>query len=412
MARASGLPRPLDEFHPLTSLLEATNLLLSAADEPRAWGLALQALASGDPFFAETTMSLCQVDLERGGREVLASYGPRAYQLAREELTLTDVRGSARRLVSRFQDGKFLFVLNCQRLPEAVADFLGRLLPARPAGSLALLPLLSSGRIIGLFWVEGYDPAECTRDRRGMLQLLGNCLAMTLAASMRRREAEEKEAVLRMVMQAQEEDRQRIALDVHDGALQMLASVFQHLQAAKGARRQADEARAALMKASGLLRESMQELRSLMERLRPAALDRLGLISAIESDVQELRQAGWELELVADPTTLSREREAALYRIVHEALTNVKKHAGHCRVRVSLQRKRPYLWVEVRDWGRGFDPAALLQKGTQGFGLLSMRKRAEMLGGRLELESSPGAGTRVSLQIPMRRKIDQPPWSL
>ncbi|MBI2848791.1 MAG: sensor histidine kinase [Chloroflexi bacterium] len=391
---------------PISVLVAAASHLCSGTpDWPEAWNQAFQVLAGSDPFFGQATLNLCRLDLEKGAREMLASWGPRAHDLTQKDLTLAGIEASTTDLLSLAYDGGGLILPDNWRLPAAVADLLRRLLPSPSTKSIIFLPLLSNGRLIGVFWIEGYDPAGHTEDRIPMLRLLGHCLSLSLAASEHQREIEERDLALRAALEAQEKETQRIALDVHDGALQTLASAFQHLQAVRDRQRQDEEARGILVKASGLLREAMHELRGLMESLRPATLDQFGLISAIESDVRELRQGGWQIDQVADPILLPRDVETALYRVVHEALTNIRRHAGTCLVRVSLETRDDWLRGEIRDWGRGFAPADQASKGSlSGFGLLSMRKRIELLGGRLEMESRPGTGTRVAFQVPLPRE--------
>lgn len=388
-------------------LLSTSTLLARAPGGSQTWKT-LQALLDTDPLFAGATASICRLDLVEGIREVIASCGPGAHMLTRERLPQVGIKGPAGRLLSRLEKGGRLRSDDGLRPPGIVVDLLKQLLPSSQAESLIVFPLLHDGRITGTFWVEGLDPEGCSGERMWMLQVLANCLSLALVASIHEGGEGEGDSILGVALDAQEREREQIALDVHDGPLQMLASAFQHVQAATDSRHQDEEAvRSALVKAGGLLRETMHDLRGLMDRLRPATLDRFGLIASIESEVQELCQGGWQAELMAEAIQLAKDRETTLYRIVHEALTNVKKHAGTCPVYVSLKRDGRGLQVEVRDGGQGFDPVALEQQGKlHGFGLLSMRKRAELLGGRFEVESAPGKGTRIALHIPLRREGD------
>lgn len=397
----------------LYTLLARFSALVVSPDSPNTWNEAFEAMAGLDPFFSRATISAYCFDFEEGARELLVSYGPQAHRLTltKSGLSLAALGGPGAVALSRLRQGEPLVISGVQHLPVDVADLVAWLLSSVPAKPLIILPLLGYGRLLGAFLVEDYSPAGCTTERMELLRLLSNCLSQALAASIRDREVGERDLALAAALAAQEKEKERIALDVHDGALQMLASAFQHVQAARDFRRQDEKARSDLMKASSLLKEAMHELRGLMDSLRPATLDRFGLLAAIESDVQELRQGGWEVDLVADSIQLPKDMETALYRVVHEALTNIKKHAGICRVRVLLEKRGSEFGVEVRDWGQGFEPAGLAHlDALPGFGLLSMRKRTELLGGRFEVHSGRGAGTRVSLQVPAGRKGDGPPW--
>ena len=392
----------------LSVILATTGPLTGAPHRPRAWSKSLHALASTDPFFEGATISICRLDLYERMREILGSHGPHAHDLARERLSLPAIDDPAGKWLTRLREGNRVLVCNGHRHVRRLADFMRALLPPSQSESILVLPLLSNGRVIGAFWIEGSDPAKHSTERMQLLETLGNCLSLALDAWVWRRDEEQRDSVLRETLESHEREKQRIALDVHDGAVQTLASAFHHLQAAAYGRRRDEEGhRNALAKASSLLRETMQELRGLMEALRPATLDRFGLTASIESEVEDLREGGWDAQLEAVPLQLSKDRETALYRIIHEALTNIRKHAGACQVRLALRKEGLWLHVEVQDWGSGFDPDTLRQQGKRhGFGLLSMRKRAELVGGRFEVESGVGQGTRISLQVPLRRKGD------
>ena len=398
----------VQEISSLSSVLKATGLLSGVSDRPTAWSRTLHSLIRTDPFFAGATVSICRLDLEGSIREILGSVGSKPHELTRERLLVPDGRVSAAQLLSSMRAGKPVLAFNRRGAGGVAADVLVGLLPSSLTDPLMALPLGSDGKVAGVLWIEGYDPAGCSREKIQMLQVLGNCMSLVLKASVVRGEREERDLVLRAALEAQEREREHIAQDVHDGAIQLLASAFQHVQAARDRRRYDEEAaRNALVKASALLREAMYELRGLMDSLRPATLDRFGLIASLESDIQELCQGGWKAELIADPIKLSKGRETSLYRIVHEALTNIKRHAGVCQVWVTLKKSGHGLSLEVRDQGRGFCPDTMGQWGKRhGFGLLSMRKRTELLGGNFELTSSFGEGTRVSIRVPMRRKGD------
>ncbi|MDP2661245.1 MAG: sensor histidine kinase [Dehalococcoidia bacterium] len=282
------------------------------------------------------------------------------------------------------------------------------LLPPTLKPPLVIVPLVCNESIAGAFWVAGFGSRECCEERLQILHVLGCYLSLAIEVEKHHGVEKERDSVLEVALEAHERERERIALDIHDGPVQILVAAFQHVQAAKDGRRSDEEgAVSALSKAGGLLREAMHELRGLMYSLRPPTLDHFGLLASIEADLQELRQAGCQPELVADDVRLGRDEETSLYRIIREALTNAKNHAGACRVQVTIKRRRLSLRVDVRDWGQGFDLASLsLQGRSQGFGLVSMRKRTELLGGRFEIESEPGRGAHVRLQIPIRRRGD------
>ena len=148
------------------------------------------------------------------------------------------------------------------------------------------------------------------------------------------------------------------------------------------------------------------EARRVIAGLRPAILDDFGLSSAISFELQAQRADGLEVEfndglgsIRLDPTL-----ETALFRVVQEALTNVRKHSHSRRVAVSLERRASWVYLEVRDWGRGFRPAAAQASIGPGerVGLAGMHERIALISGRLTIRSRPGAGTRIQIQAPLR----------
>ena len=144
----------------------------------------------------------------------------------------------------------------------------------------------------------------------------------------------------------------------------------------------------------------IDELRGLITELRPATLDQLGLVAALEDLTERVsHNAGVELstDLRIDAERLDAELETVVYRLVQEALTNIVKHAGGDRVELQIQSGGGRLDVLVSDDGQGFDPSDELR----GFGLAGMRERVELVGGELQIESKPGGGTRVMASVPL-----------
>lgn len=214
------------------------------------------------------------------------------------------------------------------------------------------------------------------------------------------------EALSSRVARAQEEERERIAHELHDGLGQALTAIKLDLAAA--ARAMKPEVAAAaeyLDKARRLADESLDELRRMASDLRPAALDNLGLVAALESYARGFKdRSGVAVAVEADrlEPRLPFEVETALYRICQEALTNIAKHARAQRAVVRLQRESEGVRLTVTDDGAGFDTSAVTATdGTlKGIGLLSMERRAEELGGTFSIDSKPGQGTTVSVIVP------------
>jgi signal transduction histidine kinase len=207
-------------------------------------------------------------------------------------------------------------------------------------------------------------------------------------------------------LMAAEHERTRWARELHDETLQNLAA----LQIAiAGHRRTRDpEAMAAFMgEAAEQLQAEIQNLRSLISELRPAALDDLGLEAALGALAERTRQQGLDVRLSIELQSeqdqgsgrLAREIETATYRIAQEALTNARKHGGATRVNVDVWEDEANIHLTVQDDGQGFDTSS---KG-QGFGLIGITERVELLQGVFEVNSTPGKGTTLSVTVPSRR---------
>jgi signal transduction histidine kinase len=218
---------------------------------------------------------------------------------------------------------------------------------------------------------------------------------------------EERMAILRQqlaqVTAAQEEERQRIARELHDGVGPTLASLNIRLGTArKLLERDHHPAAAEIGELAELTRASIQDIRRLIYDLCPLAPDELGLVPVLRQYVaRRCEEQGLELALALPEgeERLPAPIERALFRITQEALTNVTKHAQARRVEVTLTREQREVTLRVADDGRGFDPQ--VPRSGPHLGLWSMRERAEQLGGRFQVRSVPGEGTTVSASIPL-----------
>lgn len=213
---------------------------------------------------------------------------------------------------------------------------------------------------------------------------------------------EERRRLLESLVHAQEEERRRISTDIHDDTVQVITALALRLDVLR--ERLHDESLRALAdEAASTARASIVRLRRLVFDLHPPALEREGLGAALRPHLEELRrEQGLAYELDDRLGALgSWEMRAIAYRIAREALANVAKHAHAARVEVSLEAAEGGIAVRIRDDGRGFVPEEV-EQGDLGLhlGLTSMRRRAEMAGGRLTIDSSPGAGTLVTLSLP------------
>ncbi|MBX6363798.1 MAG: sensor histidine kinase [Gemmatimonadetes bacterium] len=202
---------------------------------------------------------------------------------------------------------------------------------------------------------------------------------------------------------AAEEERKRIARELHDDTAQVLAGLAVQLQIARAAKEPAlreellDGVRKSLV-------EATERVRMYARGLRPPALDVLGLLAAIRSHARNVEEMGGpKIAVEADAATLplSPEAELALYRIVQEAISNASRHSGARHVRVRLWRAPAAVCASVEDDGRGFSVGEVMSSKDKGLGLFGMQERATYVGGRVYVESEPGAGTTVRVEIPV-----------
>lgn len=200
------------------------------------------------------------------------------------------------------------------------------------------------------------------------------------------------------LLQAQEDERRRIARELHDGISQEI--LVAQIELRKLGYLPQEEWPAAVDVVSGKLKDAIAHISAIARALRPAALDELGLVAAIEALCETMRKAfGVRIEVKAeDPGPLGADREIALYRICQEAVSNACKYSGADVVEVTLASCDGKLTLRVADNGVGFDPARPQTRGS-GLGLGGMRERAGLVGGDLEIASEPGSGCTVTLSM-------------
>jgi two-component system sensor histidine kinase UhpB len=201
-----------------------------------------------------------------------------------------------------------------------------------------------------------------------------------------------------LVLRAQEEERRRVARDLHDEVNQALTAILLRLEALGHDAPPAQREEVAELKR--LAAQAMDELLNLARQLRPTALDDHGLVTAIEAQVRGFSDRtgiAARLETEGDPGELDDEKQTVIYRIAQEALANAGRHAGASHVDVALTAVGDGARLRVADDGSGFDPR-LARAG--GLGLEGMAERARLVGGELDLRSAPGRGTEVTLEVP------------
>ena len=272
------------------------------------------------------------------------------------------------------------------------------------------IPLLTRDRSLGV--LEAYfGPESLTEsDTVELLGSLASQAASALENALLYGELADSERRLQDLVEkllvAQEEERRRVAYDVHDGLTQTAVAAYQHLQAfAEDHPPNSAQGRGELDEAVGLIQRTVREARRVIADLRPTALDDFGLPKAISVEVERLRNEGYQ---VSYEETLGDGRlpvavETALFRVAQEALANVRKHAQTTRVGVTLQGLQQSVRLEVWDRGRGFQPIEVSNGGGPGekVGLSSMKERIALLSGYFKVDSKPGFGTQVVAEVPL-----------
>lgn len=221
------------------------------------------------------------------------------------------------------------------------------------------------------------------------------------------------EQLLAKAIHVQEEERERISVDLHDGVAQWLAGASYRAQTVSAllSGNDSDEARDELATVESTIDKSLKELRRVLIGLRPPVLDELGLSHALRQSLENLKTDGINCHFseVGTPVRLPSSMEIAVYRVVQETLTNVRKHANATKVNLRLQFREDKLLVEIRDNGRGFDLSQTLNSAISvgHMGLLGMKQRLEMLGGNIKIKTGEGNGTAIILSLPIQPQIEE-----
>jgi signal transduction histidine kinase len=260
------------------------------------------------------------------------------------------------------------------------------------------VPLTARGQTIGVVIAHdklGQDPRFGDSDVRTAEQFGARA---AIAVELSRRVARDS---LRRVLEGQELERQRLARELHDETGQALTSILLGLKGVEDAA-DIDSMRLAAEDLRDLVVATLQDVRRLAVELRPKALDDFGLVAAVERLVETFSEASGidvQVEARIGQKRLPQDVETTLYRIVQETLTNVVKHAHAQNVSILLVRRDATVMLVIEDDGTGFDPDTVREDGL---GLVGMRERVGLLGGRLTIESSPASGTTVAVEAPLR----------
>ena len=225
-----------------------------------------------------------------------------------------------------------------------------------------------------------------------------------MTADLGAREQRLRELIQKLSL-VQEEERRLIGLDLHDGLTQMLLSANMHFNAFESKFREGEgnSAEPQFMRARTRLKEAIEEARWVVSELRPTDLEDYGLVDGLHHYVNKVSESrNWDVVFESDSMTdqqLTPGAETAIFRIVQEALSNARKYANTPRIRVLLAADQSQINLQVRDWGKGFDPSKL-NGATDNLGVVGMEERAKLIGGSFKIASKLGEGTVIDVQIP------------
>ena len=299
--------------------------------------------------------------------------------------------------------------------------------------SLLHVPLMTKGWALGSMCIGTHEATQFSDDEQNLLNAIGNQIAIAVENARLYADVQRKERVrgelFKKALAAQEEERKRIARELHDEVSQSLTAL---LYDAEGGLELDDlpAIRARLQSICDLTQHTLENIHKLMFDLRPSMLDQLGLIPALRWLAEtRLEPKGVRVTVNTDsdtnslygesnPQRLPIDIETALYRVVQEAINNIARHAAARNVEIRLNMNSGLTEVSIIDDGIGFDLTELsietikeidskdflLPANTRGLGLLGMQERIELLGGDLEIDSVPGSGTQIHIRVPIEER--------
>jgi signal transduction histidine kinase len=283
----------------------------------------------------------------------------------------------------------------------------------------ASIPLKAKDRVLGIMNLACVGGRTFQQEDLQFLSSLGNQIGIAIENASLYEEVEQKEVQRRRLLDkligAQEEERKRIARELHDQVGQSLTALIMGLGTVE--EMVGSEAEQVKSQVAGIRAQSatiLEEIRRLMIDLRPALLDDLGLIPAVrsfaETDLARARVQS-HVQVVGAKRKLPASMEIAVFRVIQEAVTNIIKHAEARNATVELCFRHSSIGASIEDDGKGFDRTQL-GRNAHALGLLGMRERVTLLGGTWRIESRPGRGTRVAVDIPTPSVAPDTPASI
>ena len=271
------------------------------------------------------------------------------------------------------------------------------------------IPLATKGKVFGMLMCGYRDPHIFSENQVRLLFNLSDQAALAIENARLYQSSVEHsrnlEALSTQLADVQEEERKSISFELHEGLAQVLSGIrfnldlFERDSTPEDRLRRLDELR-------GIIDDTLVNIKEMAISLRPPALDDFGLVSALRLYVDRVSKKTEIAIRLEAPESVGRwgsTREAALYRVIQEAVENIVRHSGAREAILQLSSDEKGLSVDIEDNGRGFDPASVLsvRSHRDEFGVLAMRERMAAIGGTFDIRSSPGTGTRIRLHIPV-----------
>lgn len=366
----------------------------------------------GKKYLLETLVGLHEAGRVMGSTLDGAEIGRRMLQILDTTLGLTVG------VIHLYDDSGGLYVLSSRGLEnqqedtsEAIESLRRRALQTETRQSLVMdqdlvgvfVPLRAQSRAVGL--LEAYGP-PLEQENAEFLSSLCTQAAIALDNSrlygkLLDQEQRLQSLVDRMV-RVQEDERRRVAHEIHDGLTQTIIALGHHIQSfSRDFAPREEEGRRRLDRLHELAYSAAEESQRITFGLRPTVLEDFGAAAAIRSEVESLQEQGFVVSYTDEigKSRLPEVVETTLYRIAQEALANARKHAGVDSAELALQQSGGEIHMRVSDRGAGFEPGEV--PPAAGLGLVGMRERAELIGGRLQLNSEAGHGTEISVVAPL-----------
>jgi signal transduction histidine kinase len=266
-------------------------------------------------------------------------------------------------------------------------------------------PLKMEGEVIGVYQLGKRSKRSFNEDDMALLEIVGNVVGSSLSNALLLRDLRNKESelrrALRRAVELQEDERKRVARELHDEVGQALTSILirlKNLQEEAGENAFSDR----LDDLRSLTAQTIEELRRLAMDLRPAALDSLGIVPALQWYTQQCAErSGVDIKFCG-PDKFERlplETELILYRVAQEGITNAIRHGKAQIIEITLGRDPQVIRLTITDNGKGFNPIAT----NHGLGLVGIRERVELLNGSFSVKTTPGAGAQLLIEIPLKK---------